>query len=49
MYYFTYDPWVGKQLYMEEFYVMDQCRGKRTHLFSHTQLPEQEATVFVSV
>ncbi|KAM9332507.1 diamine acetyltransferase 1-like isoform 1-T1 [Pholidichthys leucotaenia] len=27
MYYFTYDPWVGKQLYLEEFYVMDQCRG----------------------
>ncbi|XP_062235251.1 diamine acetyltransferase 1-like isoform X1 [Platichthys flesus] len=28
MYYFTYDPWVGKQLYLEEFYVMDQYRGK---------------------
>ncbi|KAM4543602.1 diamine acetyltransferase 1 [Fundulus heteroclitus] len=27
MYYFTYDPWVGKQLYLEEFYVMDKCRG----------------------
>ncbi|CAG5867811.1 unnamed protein product [Menidia menidia] len=27
MYYFTYDPWVGKQLYLEEFYVMDRCRG----------------------
>ncbi|KAM6900425.1 diamine acetyltransferase 1-like isoform 2-T2 [Xenentodon cancila] len=27
MYYFTYDPWVGKQLYLEEFYVMDQYRG----------------------
>ncbi|XP_058489419.1 diamine acetyltransferase 1-like [Solea solea] len=27
MYYFTYDPWVGKQLYLEEFYVMDTCRG----------------------
>ncbi|MEQ2250641.1 Diamine acetyltransferase 1 [Ilyodon furcidens] len=27
MYYFTYDPWVGKQLYLEEFYVMDNCRG----------------------
>ncbi|XP_019748719.1 diamine acetyltransferase 1-like isoform X1 [Hippocampus comes] len=27
MYYFTYDPWVGKQLYMEEFYVMDDFRG----------------------
>ncbi|KAM4534320.1 diamine acetyltransferase 1-like [Odontesthes bonariensis] len=27
MYYFTYDPWVGKQLYLEEFYVMDTYRG----------------------
>lgn len=27
MYYFTYDPWVGKQLYLEEFYVMEQYRG----------------------
>lgn len=30
MYYFTYDPWVGKQLYLEEFYVMDKCRGEKT-------------------
>ena len=30
MYYFTYDPWVGKQLYLEEFYVMDEYRGKTT-------------------
>lgn len=28
MYYFTYDPWVGKQLYLEEFYVMEDYRGK---------------------
>ncbi|XP_042366566.1 diamine acetyltransferase 1-like [Plectropomus leopardus] len=27
MYYFTYDPWVGKQLYLEEFYVMTEYRG----------------------
>ncbi|XP_026161563.1 diamine acetyltransferase 1-like [Mastacembelus armatus] len=27
MYYFTYDPWVGKQLYLEEFFVMDHYRG----------------------
>ncbi|CAJ1082717.1 diamine acetyltransferase 1-like [Xyrichtys novacula] len=27
MYYFTYDPWVGKQLYLEEFYVMEQYRA----------------------
>ncbi|XP_061777397.1 diamine acetyltransferase 1-like isoform X2 [Nerophis ophidion] len=27
MYYFTYDPWVGKQLYLEEFYVMNEYRA----------------------
>ncbi|XP_008306078.1 diamine acetyltransferase 1 [Cynoglossus semilaevis] len=27
MYYLTYDPWVGKQLYLEEFYVMAEYRG----------------------
>ena len=27
MYYFTYDPWVGKQLYLEDFYVMEAYRG----------------------
>lgn len=27
MYYFTYDPWVGKQLYLEDFYVMKPYRG----------------------
>lgn len=30
MYYFTYDPWVGKQLYLEDFYVMDEYRGKKS-------------------
>nr|XP_054606953.1 diamine acetyltransferase 1 isoform X1 [Nothobranchius furzeri] len=34
MYYFTYDPWVGKQLYLEEFYVMDKYRGQTPHLVS---------------
>lgn len=33
MYYFTYDPWVGKQLYLEEFYVMDKCRGQEIILY----------------
>lgn len=32
MYYFTYDPWVGKQLYLEDFYVMEPYRG--TALFT---------------
>ncbi|XP_060941459.1 diamine acetyltransferase 1-like [Limanda limanda] len=27
MYYFTYDPWIGKLLYLEDFYVMDEFRG----------------------
>ncbi|XP_060105494.1 spermidine/spermine N(1)-acetyltransferase-like protein 1 [Heteronotia binoei] len=27
MYYFTYDPWIGKLLYLEDFYVMDDFRG----------------------
>lgn len=36
MYYFTYDPWVGKQLYMEEFYVMKEYRGETSpHLRPH--------------
>lgn len=28
MYYFTYDPWIGKLLYLEDFYVMAEYRGK---------------------
>ncbi|KAJ8266970.1 hypothetical protein GJAV_G00136750 [Gymnothorax javanicus] len=27
MYYFTYDPWIGKILYLEDFYVMKEYRG----------------------
>ncbi|XP_071399255.1 diamine acetyltransferase 1-like isoform X1 [Centroberyx affinis] len=27
MYYFTYDPWVGKQLHLEDFFVMEEYRG----------------------
>ncbi|XP_023693714.1 diamine acetyltransferase 1-like [Brienomyrus brachyistius] len=27
MYYFTYDPWIGKMLYLEDFYVMKEYRG----------------------
>lgn len=34
MYYFTYDPWVGKQLYLEDFYVMEPYRGTRLSTFS---------------
>lgn len=28
MYYFTYDPWIGKLLYLEDFFVMQEFRGK---------------------
>lgn len=28
MYYFTYDPWIGKLLYLEDFYVMQEFRGE---------------------
>ncbi|NXG78639.1 SAT1 acetyltransferase, partial [Baryphthengus martii] len=28
MYYFTYDPWIGKLLYLEDFYVMAEYRGR---------------------
>lgn len=34
MYYFTYDPWVGKQLYLEDFYVMEPYRGASLHFLS---------------
>ncbi|XP_075052681.1 diamine acetyltransferase 1 [Mixophyes fleayi] len=27
MYYFTYDPWIGKLLYLEDFFVMNELRG----------------------
>ncbi|XP_036595947.1 spermidine/spermine N(1)-acetyltransferase-like protein 1 [Trichosurus vulpecula] len=27
MYYFTYDPWIGKLLYLEDFYIMEPFRG----------------------
>ncbi|XP_016401762.1 diamine acetyltransferase 1-like [Sinocyclocheilus rhinocerous] len=30
MYYFTYDPWIGKLLYLEDFYVMKEFRGMKT-------------------
>ncbi|KAG7249170.1 hypothetical protein CRUP_017732, partial [Coryphaenoides rupestris] len=28
MYYFTYDPWTGKLLYLEDFFVVEEYRGK---------------------
>lgn len=28
MYYFTYDPWIGKLLYLEDFFVMQDYRGE---------------------
>ncbi|NWX86465.1 SAT1 acetyltransferase, partial [Nothoprocta pentlandii] len=32
MYYFTYDPWIGKLLYLEDFYVMAEYRGRRVRI-----------------
>ncbi|XP_016296799.1 diamine acetyltransferase 1-like [Sinocyclocheilus anshuiensis] len=32
MYYFTYDPWIGKLLYLEDFYVMKEFRGMKVTL-----------------
>ncbi|KAM9416936.1 diamine acetyltransferase 1-like [Salvelinus alpinus] len=41
MYYFTYDPWIGKLLYLEDFFVMGEYRGfgigsEILKLLSHT-------------
>jgi hypothetical protein len=33
MYYFTYDPWIGKLLYLEDFFVMEEYRGKQSNSF----------------
>uniref|UniRef100_A0A6I8RUW8 Diamine acetyltransferase 1 n=1 Tax=Xenopus tropicalis TaxID=8364 RepID=A0A6I8RUW8_XENTR len=37
MYYFTYDPWIGKLLYLEDFFVMDEFRGfgMGSEIFKH--------------
>lgn len=32
MYYFTYDPWIGKLLYLEDFYVIEAYRGQATFI-----------------
>ncbi|XP_057178785.1 diamine acetyltransferase 1b isoform X1 [Triplophysa rosa] len=36
MYYFTYDPWIGKLLYLEDFYVMKEYRGKSLSVYYKT-------------
>lgn len=33
MYYFTYDPWIGKLLYLEDFFVMEEYRSKQNNYF----------------
>ncbi|KAM6953455.1 diamine acetyltransferase 1b [Aplochiton taeniatus] len=43
MYYFTYDPWIGKLLYLEDFFVMQEYRGfgigsEILKLLSHTAM-----------
>uniref|UniRef100_A0A673JRS7 Diamine acetyltransferase 1 n=1 Tax=Sinocyclocheilus rhinocerous TaxID=307959 RepID=A0A673JRS7_9TELE len=34
MYYFTYDPWIGKLLYLEDFYVMKEFRENDKYLIA---------------
>lgn len=36
MYYFTYDPWIGKLLYLEDFFVMEEYRGKQNNYSSYS-------------
>lgn len=38
MYYFTYDPWIGKQLYLEDFYVMEPYRGTGVVTFTSSSV-----------
>ncbi|CAG5874307.1 unnamed protein product [Menidia menidia] len=45
MYYFTYDPWIGKLLYLEDFFVMQEFRGlgigsQILKMLSEVELPE---------
>ncbi|XP_077142590.1 spermidine/spermine N(1)-acetyltransferase-like protein 1 isoform X2 [Ranitomeya variabilis] len=35
MYYFTYDPWTGKSLHLEEFYVKEPHRAMFLHRYGH--------------
>ena len=35
MYYFTYGPWIGKLLYLEDFYVIQAYRGQVTHSITY--------------
>uniref|UniRef100_A0A671L8H0 Diamine acetyltransferase 1 n=1 Tax=Sinocyclocheilus anshuiensis TaxID=1608454 RepID=A0A671L8H0_9TELE len=43
MYYFTYDPWIGKLLYLEDFYVMKEFRGVTSDLHSLLELTAVKA------
>uniref|UniRef100_A0A667IFU3 N-acetyltransferase domain-containing protein n=1 Tax=Lynx canadensis TaxID=61383 RepID=A0A667IFU3_LYNCA len=33
MYYFTYDPWIGKLVYLEDFYVIQAYQGQATLIY----------------
>uniref|UniRef100_A0A8C2GZR1 Diamine acetyltransferase 1 n=1 Tax=Cyprinus carpio TaxID=7962 RepID=A0A8C2GZR1_CYPCA len=41
MYYFTYDPWIGKLLYLEDFYVMKEFRGMKLSLLEKKKKVEE--------
>jgi diamine N-acetyltransferase len=50
MYYFTYDPWTGKLLYLEDFFVVEEFRGKAGQALSYnspTLRPYSRSVVFV--
>ena len=40
MYYFTYDPWIGKLLYLEDFFVMKEYRGEYNVVQKRSQLTQ---------
>ncbi|XP_028289848.1 diamine acetyltransferase 1-like isoform X1 [Gouania willdenowi] len=49
MYYFTYDPWVGKQLYLEDFFIMEAYRGQCVHHSSSSSSLSLIMTRIISV
>lgn len=40
MYYYTYNPWVGKTLHLEDFYISEEYQGKTTisNIYQHLKV-----------
>lgn len=40
MYYYTYNPWVGKTLHLEDFYISEEYQGKTTmsNIYKHLKV-----------